>query len=78
MLLAHAKPGNNSYKLRNEIRQILYLLSDCKGTRTYNYFVRIWTLHHLAKLAEWLSCAMSTYLDGASDCMILSCHVRVS
>ena len=26
ILLAQAKAGNNSYKLRNEIRQILYLL----------------------------------------------------
>ena len=26
MLLAQVKTGNNSYKLKNEIRQILYLL----------------------------------------------------
>ena len=26
ILLAHIKTGNNSYKLKNEIRQILYLL----------------------------------------------------
>ena len=25
MLFAHIKAGNNSYKLKNEIRQILYL-----------------------------------------------------
>ena len=36
------------------------------------------TLNHLAKLAKWLSCIVSTYLYGAFDCMSLSCHVQVS
>ena len=35
------------------------------------------TLNHLAKLAKWWSCVVSTYLYGAFDCMFLSCHVRV-
>ena len=26
---------------------------------------------------EWLSCVASTYLYGAFNCMLLSCHVRV-
>ena len=29
-----------------------------KGTRTYNHLVRKWTLHHLAKLANWLNCVV--------------------
>ena len=35
-------------------------------------------LNHLAKLAKWLSCVVSTYMYGAFDCMFLICHVRVS
>ena len=58
-------------------RRHIWRLSDCKGTRTHNHLVRKRTLNHLAKLAKWLSCAMSTYLYGAFDCMFLSCHVRV-
>ena len=34
-------------------------------------------LDHLAKLVKWLSCVVGTYLDGAFDYMLLSCHVRV-
>ena len=58
-------------------RHICWTLSDCNGTRTDNHLVRKRTLNHLAKLAKWLSCAVSTYLYGAFDCMFLSCHVRV-
>ena len=54
------------------------LLSNCNWTRTHNHLVHKRTLNHLAKLAKWLSCVMSTYLYGAFDCMFLSCHVRVS
>ena len=40
--------------------------------------VRERTLSNLAKLAKWLNCLASTYLCDAFDCMLLSCHVRVS
>ena len=40
--------------------------------------VRERTLNNLAKLAKWLNCLASTYLCDAFDCMLLSCHVRVS
>ena len=53
-------------------------LSDCIGTWTHSYLVRKRTLNHLAKLAEWLSCVVSTCLYGEFDYMFLSCHVRVS
>ena len=52
---------------------------DCNWTwRTHNHLVHKRTLNYLAKLTKWLSCVVSTYLCGASDCMFLSCHVRVS
>ena len=35
-------------------------------------------LNHLAKLAKWLSCVVSTYLYGTFDSMFLSCLVRIS
>ena len=53
------------------------IISDCNWTRTHNHLVHKRTLNHLAKLAKWLSCVVSTYLYGAFDCMFLSCHVRV-
>ena len=52
--------------------------SDCNWTRTQNHLTRKRTLNHLAKLAKWLSCVLSTYPYGAFDCMFLSCHVHVS
>ena len=55
----------------------IWSLSDCDGTRTHNHLVREWTLNHLAKLAKWLMCFVSTYLYGAFDCMFLSYHVRI-
>ena len=51
---------------------------SCNGTWIYNHLVRKRTLNHLAKLAKCLSCVVSTYQHFASDCMFLSCHVRVS
>ena len=52
--------------------------SDSNWTRTYNHLVLKETFNHLAQLAMWLSCVLSTYLHTAFDCMFLSCHVRVS
>ena len=59
-------------------RRDIWSLSDCNGTRTHNHLVCKRTLNHLAKLVKWLSCVVSTFLDGAFDCMCLSCHVRIS
>ena len=56
----------------------VWSLSDCNWTRIYNHLVHKGTLNHLAKLAKWLSCSVSTYLYHAFDCMFLWCHVRVS
>ena len=53
-------------------------LRDCNGNRTHAHLVRKRTLNHLARLAKCLSCIVSIYLYGAFDCMLLSCHVRVS
>ena len=65
---------NNFFFFSNYMRN----LSDCNGTRTHNHLVPKRTLNNLAKVAKWLSCVMSTYLYGAFDCMLLSCHVRLS
>ena len=58
-------------------RRDIWSLSDCNWARTHNHLVLKETLNHLAKLAKWLSCVVSTYLDGAFDSMFLSCHVLV-
>ena len=45
-------------------------------SRTHNHLVRERTINHLAKLVKLLDCVVSTYLYGAFDFMLLSCHVR--
>ena len=45
------------------------IFSDCNWIRTHNHLVHKRTLNHLAKLAKWLSCVVSTYLYGAFDCI---------
>ena len=57
---------------------VVSILSDCNWTRTQKHLVLKRTLNHLAKLAKWFNCVLSTYLYGGFDCMFLSCHVRVS
>ena len=52
ILLAQIKVGNNSHKLKNEKREILYLLTDCNWTISHNDLVRNPTLNHLAKLVN--------------------------
>ena len=59
-------------------RCIIWSLSDSKLIWTHNHLVHKWMLNYLAKLAKWLSCVVSTCMDGAFDCMLLSCHVQVS
>ena len=59
-------------------RRQIWSLNDSNKIRSHNYLVCKRTLNHLAKLAEWLSCFVSTYLYGAFDCALLLCHVRVS
>ena len=54
------------------------LLCDSNRTRTHNHIVCKRTPNHSAKLAKCLSCVVSTYLYGVFDCVLLSCHVRIS
>ena len=68
----------NVKELLARSRRYIWSLSEFNGIRTHNHLVRKRTLNHLAKLAKWLSCVVSTCLHGAFDCMLLSCHVRVS
>ena len=70
-----ASYGSLAYKY---ILSVSGCLSDCNWNRTHNLSVRKRTLNHLAKLAKSLSCVVSSYLYGTSDCMFLSCHVRIS
>ena len=56
----------------------IWSISDSNGIRTHNHWFSKRTLNHLAKLAKWLSCAVSTYLYSAFDSMLLLCQVRVS
>ena len=63
--------------LARSTRHILRL-SDRSVIRTNNHLVHKRTLNHLAKLAKWMNCVVSTYLYGTFECMLLSCHVRVS
>ena len=62
---------------KNWRSQNFVFLSDSNEIRTHNHLVRKRTLNHLAKLVNWLSCVVNTYVYGACDCMLLSRHVRV-
>ena len=53
-------------------------ICDCNCTQSHNHLVCKRTLNHLAKLAKWLSCVVSTYPYDAFDCIFLSCHKLVS
>ena len=53
-------------------------LSDCSGNRTHNHLVCKRTLNHLCKQAKWMSYVVSIYLYGAFNCILLSCHARIS
>ena len=37
-------------------------ICDSNGIQTHNHLVRKRTLNHFAKLVEWLTCVVSTYL----------------
>ena len=68
----------NIKELLKSNRCDIWSLSDCKGTRTQHHLVCKKTLNKLAKLTKCLSWILSTYLYGAFDCMLLSCHVHGS
>ena len=51
-------------------RHEIWSLSDCNWTRTHNHLVHKRTLNHLAKLAKWLSCVVSTYLHDKDQGII--------
>ena len=61
----------NVKELLAQSRREIWRLSDWNWTRTQNHLVRKRTLNHLAKLAKWLSCVLSSYLYVAFDCMFL-------
>ena len=53
-----------------------YSLSSLDCCSSILFLLR--TLNRLANLAKWMSCVVITYLYGGFDCILLSCHVRVS
>ena len=65
-------------ELLSRKRRDIWSLSDCNATGTHNHLVRKLTLNHLVKLAKSSSWIVTTYLQGAFDCMFLSCPLRVS
>ena len=67
-----------SFHMKECVQWLVFCLSDSNGTRTHNHVVCKRTLNHIAKLAKRLTNVMSTYLYDAFDCMLLSCHVRLS
>ena len=67
----------NVKELFAQSRREIWSLGDCNWTRAHNHLVHKWTLNHLAKLAKWLSCVVSTYLYGVFDCMFLDIHAAI-
>ena len=72
----HGIPWNSNQYVSNNYQRLFSILlektdlfyqvakfGDSSGIRTHN------------KLSKWLSYLVSTYLCGAFDCMLLSCHV---
>ena len=51
----------------------IWSVSECNWARTHNHLVHKQTPNHLAKLAKWLSRAVSTYLYGTLT--VCSYHV---
>ena len=67
--IAHAFQSEYTLYINLNVKKLLarrspdiWSLSDCNGTRTHNKLVRKRTLNHLAKLTNWLSWVLSTYL----------------
>ena len=67
----------NDKELLARSRHEIWSLSDCNWTQTHNRLVHKRTINHLAKLAKWLRCVVSTYVYSTFDCMSLPCHVGV-
>ena len=57
----------NVKELLARSKRHIWSLNDNK-IQTHNNLVCKWTLNHLAKLAKWLSCVVSTYLCNAIVC----------
>ena len=74
----HSRVCLNVKELLARSRCHIWSLSDSNVIRTHDHLFSKGTLNHLAKLAKWLSCVVNTHLYSAFDCMLLSCHVRVS
>ena len=70
----HSTVCLNVNELLARSRPHIWSLNDSNVIRDHNHLIRKRTLIHLAKLAKWLGCFMSTYLYGAFDCVIVMSH----
>ena len=52
----------NVKELLPQSKRNIWSLSDCNGAQIYNHLLYKRTLNHLAKLAKWISCVVTTYL----------------
>ena len=68
----------NSKELLARSRGHIWSLNESNESRTQNHLVSKRTLNDLAKLVKWLSCFMCGDMYCEFNCMLLSCHVRVS
>ena len=68
----------NSKGLLPKSRRHIWSLTNSNERGTQSQLVCKRTLNHSAKLAKWLSRVVSIYTYHAFDCMLLSCHARVS
>ena len=58
-LILHEYQGTTCSKQAPNLK-----ICDCDGTWTHKHLVCNETFNHLAKLAKWMSCVVSTYLYG--------------
>ena len=59
-------------------RRDISTLTYFNRSRIHNHLVRKRTLNYYAKLAKWVSFVVSTYPYVAFDCILISCHLRIS
>ena len=74
-----------SFYIPKKVKELLALnkrniwrLSDYNWIWNHNHLFPKQTLNNFSKLTKWLSWVVSTYLYGAFDCILFSCHVRIS
>ena len=65
-------------ELLAQSRGEIWSLPDWSESRTQHHLIEKRSLNHLDELAKCLSCVVSTYLHGSSNCLLLSCDIGSS